>query len=467
MTQSETVPREPPAWLDSALLLALGLAVRVPLVLAYPGVHGGDSVARLALSDRVVLAYQLPLPQLLVHFVRACAPDPLWTRLVFVAVGAAAAVALARVVGVLAGPFAGRASGVLAALHPLLVYYSLVPYQEGPMLLFLLLAAADLLAERDARAGVFLGLACLCRYEAWIAAALVIVARRARPAALLRFGWAPMLWVLAWRGLSPAGSYVLDVDPMAGRLARLSFLLSKLREYSGTTLVVLALAGLLVAVWRRDSRWAWGGAYVACFTVMIVLAGHEFPPGSGLVSERLAHVPAVACCALAGLALAAAAEGRFARTRMLAAALLIVAIGWPALRRARDQVREANRDPSLQLAVALAGSAADALRPGERLAVAAPPVPAAALDDYVRKIERVGGDAQRARALALSLTLRSPDATRVAAQLARPPATVVEAGEPAALVAVYDDAPEADAWRRGTTLGRFVAGPRGVTLYRP
>jgi hypothetical protein len=466
---SDTLPRWRAAWLDAALLFALGLAVRLPLLLAYPGVHGGDSVARLAFSDRLVLAYQLPLPQLLVLVVRAVAPDPLWTRLVFVSIGAAVAVALARVVGVLAGPWAGRTSGALAALHPLLVYYSLVPYQEGPMLLFLLLAADALLAGRDGRAGLFMGLACLCRYEAWIAAALAIAARRARPLALLRFGWAPALWMLAWRGLSPAGTYVLEVDSIAGRLTRLSFLLGKLREYSGTVLVVLALLGLLVAAWRRDRRWAWGGAYVACFTAVIVLVGPEFPPGSGLVSERLAHVLAVACCALAGLALAAGAAsgGRFARARALAAALVVVAIGWPAVRRARDQVREANGDPSLQLAVALARRAAESLRPGERLAVAAPPVPAGALDDYVRKIERVGGDASRARALALSLAHRSPDATRIAAQLARPPATVLEAGEPAALVAVYDDAPGADGWRRGTALGRFVAGPRGVTLYRP
>ena len=59
---------------------------------------------------------------------------------------------------------------VADALHPLLVYYSLVPYQEGPTLLFLLLGAGALLAGRDGRAGFFLGLACLCRYEAWIAA---------------------------------------------------------------------------------------------------------------------------------------------------------------------------------------------------------------------------------------------------------------------------------------------------------
>ncbi|HET9314297.1 MAG TPA: hypothetical protein VFQ51_01865, partial [Vicinamibacteria bacterium] len=355
----------------------------------------------------------------------------------------------------------------LLALHPLLVYYSLVPYQEGPMLLGLLLGAHALLARRENRASLWLGLACLCRYEAWIAAALAAAARRRGwLVAALRYGWAPAAWVLIWRGLSPSGSYVLDLDPTAGRLARLSFLFAKLREYSGDALLLLALVGLVLVAWRRDRRWAWGGAYLASFTLVVVAAGHEFPPGSGLVSERLAHVPAVALCALAGAALGASG-GDLSRWRWVIAAAAVALIGVPAVRRAQAQVLEANRDPSLQLAVAVARRAGLELRAGDALAVAAPPVPAAALDDYVRKIQRVGGDPARARALALALAGRSPDATRIAAQLARPPATVVEAGTPAALVAVYDDAPEAARWRTGTALARYAAGPRAVTLYRP
>ncbi|HET9314472.1 MAG TPA: hypothetical protein VFQ51_02740, partial [Vicinamibacteria bacterium] len=102
-----------PAWPDAVALLALGLAVRLPLLLAYPGVHGGDSIARLALSDRVVLAYQLPLPQLIVFVTRAVVPDPLATRLVFVIIGCAVPVALARVVSAVATPLAGRCAGAL------------------------------------------------------------------------------------------------------------------------------------------------------------------------------------------------------------------------------------------------------------------------------------------------------------------------------------------------------------------
>jgi hypothetical protein len=57
--------------------------VRWHLILAHPAVHGGDAVARLAHSGTLVLAYQLPLPQLLVFLARAADPDPTWTRLAF------------------------------------------------------------------------------------------------------------------------------------------------------------------------------------------------------------------------------------------------------------------------------------------------------------------------------------------------------------------------------------------------
>src|SRR5204862_5539250 len=121
------------------------------------------SVARLAHSDTLVLAYQLPLPQALVVAARALDPDPRWTRALFAAIGAGVAAALTAVVWRLSGPAAGLAAGALAGAHPMLVYYSIVPYQEGPMLLLLLLGAEALLSGGDVRAGLALGLAALCR----------------------------------------------------------------------------------------------------------------------------------------------------------------------------------------------------------------------------------------------------------------------------------------------------------------
>jgi hypothetical protein len=336
------------------------------------------------------------------------------------------------------------------------------------MVALLLGAAAALLRERDVLAGVLLGLACLCRYEAWLAVPLAVFARRRRLGrALVLFGWAPLLWTLAWRGLSPAGTYVLDIDPATARLTRLPFLLGKIREYSGGALLLLAVPGLLSSL-RGPAAWAI--AYVGLVLLAIAGAGHEHPPGSGQVSERLAHVPVAALCALAGLALARLSGApRTSRARSLRLASVLALLAWQGLAWARQTqalVATANASADLALSSAVARLADACLGPGDRLAVLAPTVAEAPIESYVRKVEHAGGDPRRAREVAAGLLRHSPDAARIAAQLARPPSCVIADPGAAALVAVFDDAPRKPQARPGPILGRFTAGARAVTVYR-
>ncbi len=460
-----------------AVVFLLAFGLRAWAVVAHPLVHGEDSIARLAHADTLVLAYQLPLPQAVVVAVRHVAPDPRWTRLAFAAIGAAAAAALAELVAASAGAAAGLAAGVLAAAHPLLVYYSVVPYQEGPTLLLLALGARASLLGRERSASAALGLAALCRYEAWIANAMAAAAAawRARPSgaravvrAVLLFAWAPLAWIVVWRGLSPAGTYVLDLDLAASRGARLLFLATKLREYSGLPFLALAAAGLAVAAGRRVRGAGWAAAFVAAVMTAVVLFGHESPPGSGRVSERLAHIPAFALCAAAGIALAALAglpPRRIGRAVAVLATAVFVLSSVATTERLLDA---AGRDPSLRLAGAVARFAATRLPLDGRLGVAAPPVPRQALDDYVRKVAGAGGDTARARQIAEALATTRPDADRIAAHLPRPPGTVVTApgGRAPDLVAVFDDAPRPVPWPLGEAVARFGEGPRAVTVYR-
>jgi hypothetical protein len=455
---------------EGIVLLALGLAARLPLVIAYPAIHGDDSVVRLARSDELLVGYWLPLPQLVVYAARALAPDPFWTRLAFSLLGALSAPALAALVAATAGAPAARAAGAFAALHPFLVYYSTVPYQEVVALPLLLLAALALLRGHDLWAGLALGAACFSRYECWIAAGLAALGRRRRPLrAAVLFGWAPLLWVLAWRGLSPPSSYVMDLDSGAPRLWRLPFLFGKLGEYGGQPFLALAALGVLAAWRRRLGAWAWGGAFVLLYLVGQVAFGLEFPPGSGLVGERMAHVPALAACALAGLALGEAQQFLARRSRpALAAAAACVLLAWLGTawqQRTRALLAAANADPSLRLAFDVARLAAEQLSPTGRLAVAAPPLPADAADSYLRKLERAGGDVARARAIVRALP--PADVLRIRAHLARPPTAVALAGDvPAELIAVYDDAPSAGDYAGRPRIARFVHGARGVTVYR-
>lgn len=447
------------------------------MISSFPAVHGEDSVARLAHSDTLLLAYQLPLPQAVVMAARALEPDPFWARAAFAFFGAGVAGALASVVWRLSGPLAGLAAGALAGADPLLAYYSIVPYQEGPMLLFLLLGADALLESRPARAGIFIGLASLCRYEAWLAAALIVAWRWAQTAdwrerfrAAVLFGWAPLLWMALWQGLAPRGTYVLDLESGASRWGRIEFLAGKLREYSNGVFLALAVAGLFVVLRRRDRRWLAGLGYVALVMAVVVIAGHEAPPGSGRVSERLIHLPVVAACALAGTAAAALREASPPRARWFVRIAVLVAtaaLATAGLRRTRALLAEAGRDPSLRLAVEVATFTDGRLPRDGRLGIVAPPVAASAIEDYVRKVERAGGDVEEARRVGLALAHRSVDADRVAAHLARPPAVVVTtaADLAPALVAVYDDAPDGSPWLLGFPVARFTAGSRGVTIH--
>src|SRR5207245_7260381 len=109
---------------------------------------------------------------------------------------------------------------------------------------------------------------------------------------------------------------------------------TKLRDDSGLSLLLLATIGLVLVAWRRDRRWLAGLAYVATTMAAVVMAGHEAPPGGGRVSERLIHLPALAACALGGLALAAlATRDRARETARVMAVLVVPALAADGLRR--------------------------------------------------------------------------------------------------------------------------------------
>lgn len=461
-------PGAPARRYDLAGLFVLAAAVRLALLVLHPGIHGGDSVARLAHADRLVLAYQLPLPQAVVVAARWLWPDPRLVQVLFILIGAAVATGLAAVVSRIESPLAGRAAGLLAGLHPLFIYYSLVPYQEGPMLALLAGGAAALLAGKERTAALLIGLACLCRYEAWPAAALAFAGRcaarrRISVREVVLWGWAPLLWMAWSRGLSPGGTYVLDLDASAGRIRRLPVLLGKVREYSGDVLLALALAGAVVLLWRRgDRRWWWGTAWIGLLLALVAAAGHETPPGSGLVSERIAHAPALALCALAGAALGRLSRGT---VRSALAAVLIAGLGLSWVRRTDAHLRVSHADPSLRLAMEVAAAAHARLPPEGRLLVIAPPVSPEALDDYIGKVARAGGDRAKAETVARDLARWSPDADRVAAHLPRRVGTVVSPpAEGADLVAVFDDASEGIP---GDVVAELRHGERRARLLAP
>jgi hypothetical protein len=268
-------------------------------------------------------------------------------------------------------------------------------------------------------------------------------------------------WIAWWRGLAPGGLYVLDIDLQSTRLSRIAFLTHKFTEYETGLALLLAGAGLFFAARDRD-----GNALKFALTLVLIIAivigfGHEYPPGSGLMSERLIHLPVLVCLSLAALAL-----GRFAGRSRPAFALCLTACLVFAGRNARFEVallRAAALDPDLALGRKVA-AALDAIRaPSECVTVAAPSVDSAALQAYVSKVDASFGDVDRARARAAALSQSSPDRDRIAAQLKAKTGTVrASAGCP--LLVIVDDSQTMPAV--ATLVADISAGPRRARLVR-
>jgi 4-amino-4-deoxy-L-arabinose transferase-like glycosyltransferase len=162
---------------NSTIVFITGLVLRIWLIHAYPIVFGGDSVLRLANRDHIFLSYQLPLLQVLIYGVSLISPNLLIVRFLMALIGAAAGLGFYWLIRC----FVSERTGVIAALlftaNPFLVEISIVPFQELLMLAGLLFAFAYFFRDKWVAASGSLGLACLTRYEAWIAGPVLAIAR--------------------------------------------------------------------------------------------------------------------------------------------------------------------------------------------------------------------------------------------------------------------------------------------------
>ncbi len=450
-------------WIGIAF--ALATAVRAAFALSFPTIHGGDATARLAGASSVLLGYQLPLPQLMVVAGKAILDDPLLVRLIFCFWGGLLAAGLVALLGLTLDSRAALFGSLLLSFDPLLVHYSIVPYQE-PVAYGLLAWAFYFAASRQEMVGTLLmSAACLSRYEVWLFLPAFLWVSRSRTAtgvaSLPMFGW--ILW---WQGLAPPGLYVVDLDLEAGRLSRFVFLARKFIEYE--TALVPVVAGIAIAwsVARPDRMVLRVAGSLALIIALIIAFGHEYPPGSGLLSERLIHLPV-----LLGLSLAAIALQQISARSTLAFAACIAGSILFAGRSVRFEtalLRAAAREPDLALARDLARAIESHRASGECVTVFAPGVDPTFADRYVAKVGAAFGNADRARERAGSLADASPDRDRIAAHLRARTGTVRSLlGCP--LVVLVDDAglEETRASRSSMTLvAQISAGPRRAEVFR-
>jgi putative Ca2+/H+ antiporter (TMEM165/GDT1 family) len=183
------------------IVFALTLAWRAYLIDSFPSIYWWDAFTRIWERDTLFVRHWLPLPQLPLYALSSVTEDLSTVRLAYASLGTLACVFMGACLARLSSHRVGIAFAALASLTPAYVQYTITPYQEG--IFFLLFGIWGLLfldtgdehaesvddaptepgqdpppEEHDAiplararRASWFaLGLAQLCRFEAWILA---------------------------------------------------------------------------------------------------------------------------------------------------------------------------------------------------------------------------------------------------------------------------------------------------------
>lgn len=340
--------------LELLMVFLLGLSVRVAFIHSEPAIYGGDPLVRIMNADRVVLAYQLPLLQLLIYLVNLISRDPQWIRHLMGTLGALAGAAFYLLSATLLDRPVARLASLFFVFNPFLLVHSIVPYQEILMLLLLCLGLSCLLhpaqsmtssthtsagtihpwTRGDIRGGqengghsnlpltpslckegdrciawasLFLGLACLTRYEAWvITAAAGLYHLKTRFAGrytlntlwlfvrtMILFGWAPLFWILLHHGVSPQGTYVLEEPATWARLWRIPYIIAMSMYHVGPIVGCLALPGLLI-FWKQSLLKKLGIqtvlAAAALLLLSLVFSAHGVDPDpQRYVTDREAH----------------------------------------------------------------------------------------------------------------------------------------------------------------------------------
>ncbi|HUG81298.1 MAG TPA: hypothetical protein VML01_06530 [Bryobacterales bacterium] len=390
------------------IVFAAALLIRIWIIHAYPIIFGGDSIVRLYYHDRVLISYQLPALQSAVHLIMGWANDPVWVRYFMAFAGAAASAGLYYLCSGLLGRLAAFPPAVWFAIHPFVVAYSTVPYQEILMLTGLFFGFSFFFRERWGPASLCLGLACLSRYEAWGAAAILAATfwmqRERRPLAALKgavlFGWAPMLWIGYHQGLSPGGSFVLDAGLNWDRFWRWIYLGYITVKDTPFPVLILAAAGVWL-FWKQrlwqSPRYLMPAAYVALFAIAILFSGHgERENPDRWVTAREAHILFAAVVVLAGLG--------FSRIRRARTAVWIACIAVSIFMTGRFITIETS-EPHLRLSYALAKWADANVSAAEQMVVLPAPFPDDASRRYLDNAERTGGAAGRRQALELLAAL--------------------------------------------------------------
>jgi hypothetical protein len=459
---------------NSTAVFIAGLALRIWLIHTYPIVFGGDSVLRLANRDHILLSYQLPLLQVLIYGVSLISQNLLFVRFLMAVIGAAAGVGFYWMIRNFVSERNGAIASLLFTANPFLVEISIVPYQEVLMLASLLFAFAYFFREKWVATSGSLGLACLTRYEAWIACPLLAIARGRNAAALARasvlFGWVPVAWILFHVGLSAPGTYVIEWPRSPWRLMRWVYLGWIALKNSPSPVLVLAMAGLCRANQKnmiRDSRFQLLAAFLGLFLLGILFSSHGVSPNpEWFVASREAAIVIAAVLTLAALGLE---DLSLSSRPWLAIALAILGLMW-CVADAHRVLRRDTSDPHLQIGYQLAQYLDRSVGRNEKVLIVTKPLPEEMIQDYLGKVRRRQGEkgVLQARQMMSGMDTSTPDCQRTIVQSRIGKPRLACEGNPADMqwIAIWSDAGTTVSTAGRTLQDTLRSGALCVDIYR-
>lgn len=400
------------------MVFGSGLAVRLWLIHAFPIIFGGDSIVRLANSDRVFLSYQLPLLQAAIHWLSMWSNDPLLVRYFMALAGATTGLAFYALACSLLGRTAGFQTALLFVSSPFIVAFSIVPYQEILMLAGLFAAFYFAFEQHWLWAGFCLGLACLTRYEAWLACPVIasafLIEKGIRPLELARvvvlFGWAPLTWMAYHGGVTPEGTYAAEASFSLERFFRYVYLgWITVKNTPAPALLLAVLGGWIF--WKQrlfaDRRYQLLAAFLVLFLAAILLSAHgERDQPERFVTAREAHILLAGVVLVGGVGLYALPRFRWG---------VVLASCFTGLWMAHSFVENEISQPAFALSFEAARYLDQHVGSKESAVVLAQPVPRDLLTRHLDKAEQSGGPAGRERALAnlLDLDTSPPNYQRI------------------------------------------------------
>lgn len=471
-----------------ALVIFLsGLVIRLWLIAAYPALYGGDTVLHLRNHDRLLLSYQLPGLQFLIYFIYTMTTAPMAPRLLMAVLGALAGLGFYLLLTKLMEQTSAFGAALFFVVSPFLNELSIVPYQEILMLGALCFAAYFYLKGQFIQAGFSLAVACLTRYEAWIACPFFaydyLRSQNYSPKhalkALFLFGSAPVFWIAIHAGLSSPGTFVLELPHSIWRLQRWIYIGWITVRNTPILCLLFAVAGLL-HLWKSQAlanpRGKLFAGFLGMFAIAVLLSAHGEPHRTSsdperFVTSREATLPVAFVFLLAGFGLQAMLRRAAWQpaVRVCAAAGILMGI----LQSASFVVQQTTR-PEVQLSFQLARYFNQNIGAGQTVLLVTKPFAAADLAFYLKKLEEKGGTAglQRAQKNLKSIDLTPTDFQRTAVQCRLPRNRLIASGSPqgADWTAIWSDAsPPVKITQEIQTLERMAtirAGSLFATIYR-